>query len=111
MSNVHDHLWIDIFQQCDEKRIWKYRHHACEYGSIRAVCAMIASGTDVNQQEDEYGHTPLLIASWCGRVEATRVLLEAGADVNARSNLGGTPLWFANACGRVEVVKMLLAAA
>ena len=48
---------------------------------------------DVNKSTtDEYGNTPLTVASWFGRVEAIRVLLEAGADVNKRNSNGRTPL-------------------
>jgi len=70
MSNVHDHLWIDIFQHThffdeqDEKRIWKYRHHliyaACKHGSVRAVSAMMLSGTWTNPTFNR-----VRAGSWC----------------------------------------------
>jgi len=118
MSNVHDHLWIDIFQHTylveqDEKRIWKYRHHlifdACKHGYIRAVRAVIASSADVNQQEND-GRTPLWIASWMGYIGVVKVLLAAGADVNQQENDGRTPLYIASLFDHVEAVNILIVA-
>ena len=43
-------------------------------------------------------------------VEAVKVLLKAGADVNARDKDGGTPLYAAVFWGHVELVKLLLEA-
>lgn len=43
-----------------------------------------------------------------GNVEAINVLLEAGADVNARNEDGGTPLHSAAARGHAKAVKRLL---
>jgi len=119
MSNVHDHLWIDIFQHTrfpeqNEKRIWKYRHHllfdaCCDRDTIRAVNAIIASGANVNARNN-LGQTPLWIASQCGQVELAKTLIVAGADVNARTNHGQTPLWIACCYNSVRIVNTLIAA-
>ncbi len=37
------------------------------------------------------GRTPLLIATHANAVEAARVLIEAGADVNAKDSIQDTP--------------------
>jgi ankyrin repeat protein len=55
---------------------------------------------------DGKGVTPLLYASAFGSVEAMRVLLEAGADVNAAESLGAVPLHW-SACDPARV-KLLL---
>ena len=39
----------------------------------------------------EYGETPLILASYSGKVEVVRALLEAGADVNKRNGRGRSP--------------------
>ena len=40
--------------------------------------------------------------------ETVRVLLEHGADVNARADDGATPLMLAASCGDPEIVQALL---
>lgn len=56
------------------------------------------------------GWTPLHLASFFGHLEAARILLKAGADVNAVSNnsLTNTPLHAATAGKHAEVALLLL---
>jgi len=51
---------------------------------------------------------PLFLAAGEGKVEAVRYLLDEGADVNAREQLGDTALTEATYYGRLKVVKELL---
>ena len=53
---------------------------------------------------------PLHNASIMGDTAEVKRLLDAGADVNAKSEDGFTPLHYASMEGRGEVVKLLLAA-
>jgi cytohesin len=109
--------WSPIHHACREKRFEVFRalveaggdvnkldsnrrtalHHASQYGlteGVRYLC--VERGADVNKSAtDGDGHTPLTRASEFGRVEAARVLLEAGADVNKRNSHGRTPLFLA----------------
>ncbi|HEY1706974.1 MAG TPA: ankyrin repeat domain-containing protein [Rhizomicrobium sp.] len=66
---------------------------------------------DVNQR-DVFGDTPLGIAVIWGDVEAVRLLLEGGADVNARQADDMTPLHYTAIpkTGGAEVAKLLLEA-
>ena len=57
-----------------------------------------------------YGRTPLVIASYYGRLEAVKILLGTpGVDVNLGSDFGATALHFAAHRGHFDVVKLLLA--
>jgi len=58
----------------------------------------------VNLMDDTPLHT---VCSW-GEVEPVKTLLQAGADVNARGDLGSTPLFNAVIGGNENVVKLLL---
>jgi ankyrin repeat protein len=55
----------------------------------------------------EGGFTPLMHAAHAGNLELVRLLLENGADPNAKNGEGKTPLMFARENGRAEVAELL----
>ena len=55
------------------------------------------------------GDTPLHVAALWGDRHAVRMLLDAGADVNAKGDMGCTPLYFAVMNHHVDVAETLLA--
>ena len=110
-------------------------HVAAQYAKVEVVCVLlehvgtlVAKGDDgepASQVVSEYvnardaeGKTPLHLASYdsvpdgldvvLSRSNVVRLLLEHGADVNARENDHSTPLHVAARNGRVEVVRVLL---
>lgn len=52
--------------------------------------------------------TPLLIASGSGHLDVVKLLVEAGAEVDAMTDAGWTPLRAACAAGHAAVVKYLV---
>lgn len=81
---------------------------AAENGDFKTVEQLLKQGANANTR-DEIGNRPLLHTARLGDVEMTRVLINAGADVNARG-LGYTPLTFAALYGHERVVALLLKA-
>lgn len=78
----------------------------------------VASAGDCKQMLESDGHTALMEAAWghdgnipaegVDRAEVVRLLLAAGADVNARDALGLTPLVLSTS--NPQIVRVLLAA-
>jgi ankyrin repeat protein len=101
-------------------------------GATAAVKTLLARGAAVNATERWNGQTALMWAAAQGHADVARALIEARADVNARSavrrvfvNTGGTtsgrsssdmdfggstPLLFAARAGSVDTARVLLAA-
>ncbi len=64
---------------------------ACTNGDIGKVTEFLASGVNINAQ-DEYGFSPVHAAASYGHVAMLDYLLSNGADVNLRDADGDTPL-------------------
>jgi ankyrin repeat protein len=87
------------------------------YAAIEGLAGDVAAylqdhGDEVNSADGE-GFTPLHFAAQQQHADAAAVLIEAGADIEARNRFGNTPLWgalFNVRDGDGEVVRTLLAA-
>src|SRR5205823_2714524 len=74
------------------------------------VKMLISVGVDPIMSDRE-GHTPLQIVSRRGNIKLARILLDAGADVNATDRNGyGTALQAAAESDNIELVQILLQA-
>lgn len=71
----------------------------------RGGCGLWSAGGD-------FGATPLLCAALGGHIEAVKVLIDRGADVNAKANgfgsIGQTPLTAAAYGGHADIAKLLI---
>ena len=93
---------------------------ACSYGDVPAILRFLeADASLVHARRPAgpgihtswVGRTPLHEAAVRGEAEIGRLLIERGADVNARGgNLDATPLHVAAVCGHRELVDLLLGA-
>ena len=55
-----------------------------------------------------HGRTPLFIACQEGQIDAARLLLDKGAEVDRARTDGATPLFIACENGHVDVARLLL---
>jgi ankyrin repeat protein len=83
---------------------------AARTGKVDAVNMLLRYGANVNAREGWHQQTALMWAAAEGHPTVIRSLVEAGADIRARSQGGFTPLLFAAREGQIGAVQALLAA-
>ena len=82
---------------------------ASQQGYAPVIEALVKAGADV-QAATPNGTTPLMVAAASGSVEATRLLIESGAEVNGKDGVREqTPLMYAAASNRAAVIELLVA--
>jgi ankyrin repeat protein len=83
---------------------------ACQYGSVKLVEKIIATGAAKIDQADQDNWSPLFIASLRGHTKVVEKLLEVGADPEIRENRNGwTPFLASCFAGHVDIARMLIA--
>jgi ankyrin repeat protein len=82
-------------------------HNAAIPGDDIAVRLLLATGRIDLDARDHEGRTPLHVAAHHGRLDAARLLVDAGAAVNARDASHHTPLGWAMTHGRDALASFL----
>jgi ankyrin repeat protein len=80
---------------------------ACNSGDKRKVIRLLKSGANI-ESKNEIGETPLVIAGRYYHPDIMSILIDKGANVNAKSELG-TPLLYAAEFNYIEIVRKLIA--
>jgi hypothetical protein len=81
---------------------------AARTGNMEAIKKYLAAGADINALDNEVGMTLLMWASLFGQTETIELLIQKGADVNAKNRSGTTPLHGATFLGQIEAVELLI---
>jgi len=83
---------------------------AVEKNDIPKVIFLLPLGADVNAKDPYANMTPLMMAAYDGYTEIAKLLIEKGAEVNAKGgvDMDMTPLIYAASQDRVDMVKLLL---
>lgn len=107
----------DIHQK--DEQGWAPIHHAASQGNMEMITLLLQYNADINAKtlcdanspDYEYRndhYTPLLAATRYGQLEAIQYLIEHGAHVNDKEDLGNTALHFAASSGNIQTVAYLL---
>jgi ankyrin repeat protein len=83
---------------------------AARTGQPETVKELLAHGANVNLAEQWRGQTALMWAAAENNAAAAKVLIDAGADIKARSTGGFTALLFGVRAGSADAVKVLVEA-
>ncbi|XP_058110380.1 protein VAPYRIN-like [Magnolia sinica] len=93
-----------------ESKGWTPIHMASAFDRYDVLVTLIGDGRRDQPLDcrDKDGRTALHVATSRGHTRCVRLLIEAGADKNAKSNDGRTALFRAAASGDLEMVTLLL---
>ena len=80
---------------------------AVKKGDAKTVSKMVAEKKDVNIA-NKYGDSPLHMAIYKKRPDIAAILLNAGADIEAKTKKGRTPLMEAARVDCMECLKLLI---
>jgi uncharacterized protein len=83
---------------------------AARRGDVVQLAKLLDRGADPNESGDEHGTTALTTAAFQGHLEAVRLLLERGADIDRSNKFGARPLFVAATNARLGVISLLLKA-
>lgn len=82
--------------------------HAIAEEDTEALRRLISEGADVQKPDEKFKLRPLNWAALRGNLDAVKILVEHGADVNLGTNDGSSPLHHAAFMGHPEVLQFLL---
>lgn len=85
-------------------------HDAARMGSAREISAILRGMPAMRDARNPLGSTPLHLAATNADPAVLKLLIEAGADVNARDDERATPLHMAAYAGRPAHARLLLEA-
>lgn len=89
--------------ECDEM------HRACRLGDVTLLSSIVSQHPNVlNLLDAKLGWAPLYRTVICGHIDATKFLLEKGADPNIQNRMGETPLHQAALHNNIKLAKILL---
>jgi len=80
---------------------------AAAEGNTNKVKDLLDKGVNVDTRDPEGNATPLCHAAWFGHADTAQLLINRGADVNAKKSDGASVLTLATERGHKDLVEML----
>ncbi len=80
-------------------------HMAAANDDIQLIKHILSQKTLIDAR-DETGSTALMVATRANNIHAAHMLIEAGADVNAKDNIQDSPYLYAGAQGYLKIFSV-----
>ena len=81
----------------------EFFHKISQDGDLEQLKKMVNSKDGEDCQK-----TPLHKAAECGNLEMVKILIQMGADLDAKNDYGGTPLHYSAFLGKAQVAEYLI---
>jgi ankyrin repeat protein len=75
-----------------------------EAGNITEITSMLNKDSLLANRKCKHGRMPLHFAAFCSKADIIKLLIEKGADINARDNNNFTPLYYARDADTAELL-------
>ena len=102
---------VDLAPQIDNFLLFTPVHYAAMIRNLDILKLVLSGrvngGVSAVNLTDKCGNTPLHLAVRQGNVENAQLLIERGADVNAKGNCGNTPLFEAVVNEHIRLIELL----
>lgn len=92
------------------ERLGERLYGAVRWGDLRPVRSLLQAKASVDYRGPKFRNTPLMDAASHGYLSVARVLIAAGADVDACDKFGMSAMHHAAKAGQLPIVRILLAA-
>jgi len=103
----HNNLFTQVICEHNTNNRQTLCHQAASNGNIHALKTYLALGAPL-EKKDQFGNTPLAVASLSGHYLCAQTLLRHGANPDARNKTRNTPLLLAVKYRRYPLSKLLL---
>lgn len=107
MNTITHHTGVTAEEEARYAELQQLALDAARAGETVVIVPMLRAGLPVGLS-DEKGNSLLMLASYHGHLELSRVLLEAGADPDQRNDRNQTPLAGVAFKGGIDLAKLLV---
>ncbi|KAH8696488.1 Pfs, NACHT and ankyrin domain protein [Talaromyces proteolyticus] len=105
-------LWFPVFWKATMPYKYKPKMHALHLAALNGhddiILRLLLQSSSTPHHRDSSRTTALQYASWRGNYKSVDILLEKGADINARGGQYGNALQAASQKGHLDIVEVLL---
>lgn len=101
------HVEAQVAPSKAEQAAYKGLHAAAHNGNVAKIHKLLSQKHKINAR-DPYGRTPLMVATFAGKLDAVAALIDAGADTDLLENDKYDALTIAAVDGNTKMVELLI---